>query len=210
MKKAIIAVALGFISTMALAQKARVGYKSGFNLSSVSTNDDALNDELSSRIGLHLGLVFDLPLNEKLSFQPQLLYSGRGAREDHGDHKDNIRFNSLEIPLNLVYRTAGTEKGRFFFGGGPNVGYNLNGKVVASDDPDETEDFEFGSAAGQIRRMDLGLNFLAGYEMKNGFFVSANYSRGLTNWLNTDETWRNHIFAISIGYLLYNKQLRKK
>jgi hypothetical protein len=209
MKKAIIAIALGILSTMALAQKARVGYKSGFNLSSVTTNDDALNDELSSRIGLHLGLVFDLPFNEKLSFQPQLLYSGRGAKEDHGDHKDIYRFNSLEIPLNLVYRTAGNEKGRFFFGGGPNVGYNLNGKKVASDDPDEEDVLDFGSAAGTYRRMDLGINLLAGYETKNGFFVSVNYNRGITVWNDADK-WRNHIFAVSVGYLLYNKQLRKK
>jgi hypothetical protein len=209
MKKAIIIMALGIFSTAAVAQKARVGYKSGLNFSDVTTNDKTENEAIGPRTAYHLGLVFDIPMNEKLSFQPQLLYSGRGAKEDHDDHKDIIRFNSLEIPLNLVYRTAGSEKGRFFFGGGPNVGYNLNGKVVASDDPDETTDFEFGSAAGQIRRMDLGLNFLAGYETSRGFFVSANYNRGLTNWLNSDDSWRNHIFAVSIGWLLYNKQLKK-
>lgn len=200
MKNVIITMVLVIVSAGTMAQKGRFGVKTGLNLSDVTTNDKDENKAIGVRPAFHLGLVAEWGLGENLSFQPQLLFSGRGAKEDHEDHKDIFRFNSLEIPLNLVYKGTETGNGRFFFGGGPSIGYNLSGKVVATDDPSENTDFEFGSAAGQIRRMDLGLNLLAGYELKNGFFLSANYTRGLTNWLNTDDKWRNNVFAVSVGY----------
>ena len=205
MRNAIVAVSLVILSTSAMAQKTRLGIKSGLNITDVTTNDKAENEAIGPRSAFHLGLVADIALNDKLAFQPQLNYSGRGAQEDHMDHKDVFKFNSLEIPLNFVYKAAGNGHGGFFAGAGPNIGYNFNGKLEATDDPTENTDFEFGSDAGQIRRMDLGLNFLAGYELKNGIFVSANYTRGLTNWLNTDEKWRNNVFAISVGYFFKAK-----
>ena len=205
MRNAIVAVSLVILSTSAMAQKTRLGIKSGLNITDVTTNDKAENEAIGPRSAFHLGLVADIALNDKLAFQPQLNYSGRGAQEDHMDHKDVFKFNSLEIPLNFVYKAAGNGHGGFFAGAGPNIGYNFNGKLEVTDDPTENTDFEFGSDAGQIRRMDLGLNFLAGYELKNGIFVSANYTRGLSNWLNADEKWRNNVFAVSVGYFFKGK-----
>jgi hypothetical protein len=205
MRNAIVAVSLVILSTSAMAQKTRLGIKSGLNITDVTTNDKAENEAIGPRSAFHLGLVADIALNDKLAFQPQLNYSGRGAQEDHMDHKDLFKFNSLEIPLNFVYKAAGNGHGGFFAGAGPNIGYNFNGKLEVTDDPTENTDFEFGSDAGQIRRMDLGLNFLAGYELKNGIFVSANYTRGLSNWLNADEKWRNNVFAVSVGYFFKGK-----
>ena len=205
MRNAIVAVSLVILSTSAMAQKTRLGIKSGLNITDVTTNDKAENEAFGPRSAFHLGLVADIALNDKLAFQPQLNYSGRGAQEDHMDHKDLFKFNSLEIPLNFVYKAAGNGHGGFFAGAGPNIGYNFNGKLEVTDDPTENTDFEFGSDAGQIRRMDLGLNFLAGYELKNGIFVSANYTRGLSNWLNADEKWRNNVFAVSVGYFFKGK-----
>lgn len=205
MRNVIVAMSLVVLSTSAMAQKARLGIKSGLNITDVTTNDKAENEAFGPRSAFHLGLVADIAITDHLAFQPQLNYSCRGAREDHSGHKDVYKFNSLEIPLNYVYKAAGNGNGGFFAGAGPNIGFNFNGKLVATDDPDENTDFEFGSDAGQIRRMDLGLNFLAGYELKNGIFVSANYTRGLTNWLNTDEKWRNNVFAVSVGYFFKTK-----
>ncbi len=205
MRNVIVAMSLVILSTAAMAQKARLGIKSGLNITDVTTNDKAENEAIGPRSAFHLGLVADIAITDHLSFQPQLNYSGRGAREDHSGHKDIFKFNSLEIPLNYVYKAAGKGNAGFFAGAGPNIGFNFNGKLEATDDPTENTDFEFGSDAGQIRRMDLGLNFLAGYELKNGLFLSANYTRGLTNWLNTDEKWRNNVFAVSVGYFFKAK-----
>lgn len=207
MKKMLcLAFVLITLQTAVVAQKVRVGAKAGLNLSEVRTNDKEENKEIGIRPSIHAGLVFDININKNLSFQPQVLYSGRGANEDHEDHKDIYKFNSIELPLNLLYR-SGNKSGSFFIGGGPSIGYNLSGSLEATDDPNENFDFEFGSGDGEIRRIDLGVNVLAGYELKNGLFFSANYTRGLTNWLNVStSTWRNNNLGVSVGYFFGKKK----
>ncbi|HMO31733.1 MAG TPA: porin family protein [Lacibacter sp.] len=199
MKKLLILSAVVFASTAAFAQN-KIGFKAGLNLSEARTNDAEENKELVPRTSLHVGLVGDFSLGKNLSLQPQLLFSGRGTRENHEDHKDIYAFNSLELPINLVYHSAG-KSGSFFIGGGPSIGYNLSGKAWETDEPDEKTKIEFGSDAGKIRRADLGFNALAGYQLNSGLFFSVNYTRGITNWLNvSDETWRNNLLGISVGY----------
>ena len=107
---------------------------------------------------------------------------------------------SLDLPINFLYRSNG-----FFVGGGPNIGFNLSGKEK-SDDPTEGGDIQFGSGAGEIKRIDFGLNALAGYQLKNGLFFSTNYTLGVSNWRNAAPTWRNNILGVSIGYMLKGKK----
>jgi hypothetical protein len=204
MKKLLIISLLTVASTFTYAQTSKIGFKAGLNLNHVSTNDDELNDELKARTSLNFGLIADFEMSKKLSFQPQILFSGRGAKIDHSDHEDIYVFNSLELPLNFVYKTN-QAKG-LFLGMGPNLGYNLNGKIKAgghSDDGHDSESIEFGSNIGQIKRFDLSVNALVGYQVSKKFFVSTNYNLGLSNWSNnSSSTWRNNIAGLSIGYFL--------
>jgi hypothetical protein len=198
MKKLTLIALLVLSATMVFAQAPKFGFKAGLNLNNVSTNDDELKEELGGRTSIHLGVITDFTMSKSLSFQPQLLFSGRGAKIDHGDHKDVYAFNSLEIPLNFTYR-KNASKG-VFLGVGPSLGYNLSGKVKEDHD---SEDIVFGSGDGEIKRLDLGLNALIGYQFSNKYFVSTNYSSGLSNWSNeSNSTWKNNIVGISVGFFL--------
>ena len=198
MKKLTLIALLITSTTMVFAQAPKFGFKAGLNLNNVSSNDEELNEELGGRTSIHLGVITDFKMSKSLSFQPQLLFSGRGAKESHGDHSDVYDFNSLEIPLNFTYR-KNAAKG-VFLGVGPSLGYNLSGKVKGDHD---SEDIEFGSAEGEIKRFDLGLNAILGYQFSNKYFVSTNYSSGLSNWSNnSNATWRNNILGISVGFFL--------
>ena len=126
MKKLLMISILSVASTFAYAQSTKIGLKTGLNLSHASTNDHDLQHDLTARPSFHFGLVADFEMSKKLSFQPQLLFSGRGANKSHGDHDDSFAFNSIEMPLNFVYKPK-NEKG-IFFGAGPAIGYNINGK----------------------------------------------------------------------------------
>lgn len=197
MKKLTLIALMVIPATIVCAQSPKLGLKAGVNINHISSNDHDLKHDLKSRTSLHLGLVADFEMSKSLSFQPQLLFSGRGAKESHGDHSDVYAFNSLELPLNFVYRKS-SAKG-VFVGMGPSLGYNLNGKIK---EEGESEDIEFGSKEGQIKRFDVGLNALLGYKFTQRYFVSTNYSLGLSNWTNTSSsTWKNNIAGISIGYL---------
>jgi hypothetical protein len=198
MKKLTLIALLVLSATMVFAQAPKFGFKAGLNLNNVSTNDHDLKHELAGRTSIHLGVITDFSMSKSLSFQPQVLFSGRGAKIDHGDHKDVYAFNSLEIPLNFTYR-KNASKG-VFLGVGPSLGYNLSGKVKGDHD---SEDIVFGSGDGEIKRLDLGLNALIGYQFSNKYFVSTNYSSGLSNWSNeSNSTWKNNIVGISVGFFL--------
>jgi hypothetical protein len=198
MKKLTLIALLVLSATMVFAQAPKFGFKAGLNLNNVSTNDDELKEELGGRTSIHLGVITDFTMSKSLSFQPQLLFSGRGAKIDHGDHNDVYAFNSLEIPLNFTYK-KNASKG-VFLGVGPSLGYNLSGKVKGDHD---SEDIVFGSGDGEIKRLDLGLNALIGYQFSNKYFVSTNYSSGLSNWSNeSNSTWKNNIVGISVGFFL--------
>jgi hypothetical protein len=198
MKKLTLIALLVLSATMVFAQAPKFGFKAGLNSNNVSTNDDELKEELGGRTSIHLGVITDFTMSKSLSFQPQLLFSGRGAKIDHGDHNDVYAFNSLEIPLNFTYK-KNASKG-VFLGVGPSFGYNLSGKVKGDHD---SEDIVFGSGNGEIKRLDLGLNAIFGYQFSNKYFVSTNYSSGLSNWSNeSNSTWKNNIVGISVGFFL--------
>jgi hypothetical protein len=198
MKKLTLIALLVLSATMVFAQAPKFGFKAGLNSNNVSTNDDELKEELGGRTSIHLGVITDFTMSKSLSFQPQLLFSGRGAKIDHGDHNDVYAFNSLEIPLNFTYK-KNASKG-VFLGVGPSLGYNLSGKVKGDHD---SEDIVFGSGNGEIKRLDLGLNAIFGYQFSNKYFVSTNYSSGFSNWSNeSNSTWKNNIVGISVGFFL--------
>jgi len=198
MKKLIFITLLIITTNIVSAQTSKIGFKAGFNLNNVSTNDDDLKHELGSRTSVHFGMLADFGMGKSFAFQPQLLFSGRGAKVAHDDHSDVYAFNSLEIPLNFTYRKDGA-KG-IFLGMGPSIGYNLSGNVKEDHD---SESIEFGSGNGEIKRMDLGFNALLGYQFSNKYFISTNYSLGLSNWTNdSNSTWKNNLVGISIGVFL--------
>lgn len=195
-KKLATTMTLALLFTGAAIAQSKVGVKAGLNLNHVSTNDADLREELAARPSLHIGLVGDFGLGKNWAFQPQLLFSGRGAKVQHDDHNDVFAFSSLEIPLNVVYKAG--DKGGFFAGAGPVLGYNLSGKIK---EEDTSEKIEFGNEPGKITRFDVGANALIGYQLNNGLFFAANYTLGLTNWSNIDAaTWKNNIFGVSVGY----------
>ncbi len=198
MKKLTLIALLVIPATIVCAQAPKIGFKAGLNLNHVSTNDEDLKHDLKPRTSLHLGLIADFEMSKSLSFQPKLLFSGRGAKVSHGDHSDVYAFNSIELPLNFTYREDAA-KG-IFVGMGPSLGYDINGKIK---EDDESENIVFGSANGEIKRFDVGFNILLGYQFSNRYFVSSNYSLGLSNWNNTSNSkWKNNIAGISIGYFL--------
>jgi hypothetical protein len=199
MKKIVLVLAL-LGSAVAINAQVKIGAKAGLNIAGVSTNDAEFNDEKKNLTSFHVGAVIDVPVTESFSFQPHLVLNGKGVGIKHEDHTDKVRFTTLDIPLNAVFRT----KGGFFVGAGPNLGFNLSAKEVGEEG---TTNFKFGSEAGQIKRLDFGLNFLAGFQSKSGFFASVNYLRGLSNLQNVDGfSWRNNILGISAGFLFGGKK----
>lgn len=188
------------------------GVKGGINPSIWNVKvGDTKEDDYKSRIGFHFGGVVDFSISDNFSIQPQLLFVNKGSKEKHGDHDDKILVNAIDIPVNFLYKTN-VGKGKFFVGGGPNLGFNLSAKIKGEHDGEvEEEKIEIGSEAGQLKGFDFGLNALAGYQFGNGLFVSANFTPGIANLSNTNNTTsRSSYFGLSAGFMFGGSKSKTK
>lgn len=193
MKKTIIACVI-FLTAGTLQAQVRFGGKIGLNLAHVSSNDPAINDFDKVLPAFQGGLITDFSAGDNFSFQPQLIIQGKGAKVKYDSADTLYRFITLDIPLNLLYKSEG-----FFIGGGPNLGFNLNADYKHNSN---VTDIGIGGGTHEFKRFDFGLHFMAGYESDAGFLIGVNYLRGITNLSNVSGMdWRNHVFSVTVGYL---------
>jgi hypothetical protein len=211
MKKLVMFLMAASLSGFALGQTT-FGVKGGINPSKWNVKvGDTKEDDYKSRIGFHFGGVVDFSISDNFSIQPQLLYVNKGSKEKHGDHDDKILVNAIDIPVNFLYKTD-VGKGKFMIGGGPNLGFNLSAKIKAKHDGEmEEEKIEIGSNDGQLKGFDFGLNAMAGYQFENGLFFSANFTPGIANLSNTNNTKaRSSYFGLSAGIMFGGSKSKTK
>jgi hypothetical protein len=193
MKKHILAASALLLAGIIQAQ-VRFGVKGGLNFAHVSTNTPAISDYDKVLPTFHLGLITDVSANDHFSFQPQVIIQGKGTKIKYDSEDTLYRFISLDIPLNLLFKSEG-----FFIGGGANLGFNLDANYKQNG---SRTDIGIGSGENEFKRFDFGLHFMAGYESEAGFLIGVNYLRGVTNLRNAaNHDWRNHVFSVSVGYL---------
>lgn len=193
MKKHILAAAVLLLSSLLHAQT-RFGLKAGLNFAHISANESAITDYDKVRPTFQAGLLTDFSAGEHFSFQPQVVIQGKGTKIKYDSADTLYRFLSLDIPLNLLYKSDG-----FFVGGGPNLGFNLDANYKQNG---SVTDIGIGNGDSEFKRFDFGLHFMAGYESEAGFIIGLNYLRGVSNLRNSsNHDWRNHVFSVSVGYL---------
>ena len=174
-----------------------LGIVAGVNFSTLTGDDD---ENLSSLTGIHAGVEADIPLSEKISFQPGLIYSCQGAdyedSEDGGvlyDGKFNLSY--LNVPLIIAIEFADG----FTFEAGPQLGFLTSAKDEYDDGmgdsgEDDIKDF--------LKSTDFSASVGLGYRMESGLNIGARYNIGLSNVNDFDGAGdiKNGVFQISIGY----------
>src|SRR5690606_12162332 len=127
MKKLIFTTLLCAIAGAASSQVALTfGAKAGANFAKLASNEDADARFLPA---LHAGFFANAAFTDKLSFQPELLYSAQGTKLannlDNSDEENRrMLVNYVQVPLLLQY--ALTEK--LSVQAGPQIGILLNAK----------------------------------------------------------------------------------
>lgn len=70
----------------------------------------------------------------------------------------------------------------------------------------ETHDYKFTNNPFEYKRLDFGITTMIGFELKNGFSISANYLKGLNNVSVTPGfNWKSNVLAASLGYKFRKK-----
>jgi outer membrane protein with beta-barrel domain len=216
----------GFISN---AQKSSAIIKAGLNLANVSVNKDGDVDDSKTLTSFHVGLTGDITLTSFLSFQPGILFTGKGAKTEVGNSSDATYYKAtsnpyyIEIPVNLVFKAPMSKDAKFFVGAGPYLGIGVAGKnkvegkylgvvfenendIDFSNDDPTTLNYEEGAGFGIMRRFDFGLNGTAGLEGKSMLF-SVNYGLGLAKLQSgtdnsADNANKHRVLSFTIGLKL--------
>lgn len=160
------------------AQEIKLGVKAGLNFSSI-TGDNASDFGITT--DFNFGFMAEIPISEKFSFQPELLYSGQGAE---------ISLTYLNIPLmGKYYVTKGLS-----LEAGPQIGFLLSAE---NEDTDVKDSF---------KTVDLGLNLGIGYKLDNGLNFGARYNFGVSDINDVDnlsDKNRNAVLQLSVGYFFF-------
>lgn len=212
MKKLLLSiVALAFLfqtnaQEETVTKNLQIGAKAGINFATI-TGDLS---EIKGRTSFHLGGMAEFPLSEKLSVQPELLFSSQGAKyPDEG----SLILNYLNVPIMGKYYVMD----ELSLEAGPQFGYLLSAKAKydesnGNDPLPNTEGVRSAQAAetedvkDDVKSIDVGLVFGAGYKMDNGVNFGIRYNLGLVNGNNLDNSsgkFKNSVFQISVGYFFF-------
>lgn len=207
MKKIVLTIAGVFAMSVLSAQEIKYGAKAGLNLSTFTGDDE----DVKSLVGFHIGGFAEFKISDKFSVQPELLYSAQGGEREYSysdemgfvTGKETIKLGYLNLPVMAKYYVAPG----FSVEAGPQVGFLLSAK----NDYDYRSSF-FGenlSDSGEIdikdnlKSIDFGFNFGAGYEFTENIFVQARYNLGLSS-INEDSESdidvKNAVLQVSFGY----------
>jgi len=182
-KTSFFTILLCFAFTTISAQDFGFGVKGGINVASIGGGSYAGLGGLASKVSFHIGGVAEIPISEKISLQPELLYSSQGSKWNFGAI-NNLKLDYINLPILAKYAII---KG-LSAEAGPVVGYLLSTNAPNKED---------------YSSIDVAIAIGASYKLNDNIFFSLRYNKGLTNInknVNVDISNQNNVFQISAGY----------
>jgi Outer membrane protein beta-barrel domain len=171
MKKVVLVLAIIAVGFGAQAQ-VKFGVKAGLNGYNFS-GDDTDGENFKTKIGFNAGGFANIPVGEKFSVQPELIYSVEGAKISEGEDRVNYNMNYINIPVLVQFNSASG----FYAEAGPQIGFLTSAKA----------DTKIGgvSTDTDVKEFFKGTNFSAaiglGYKLSSGLGFGARYNFGLGN-----------------------------
>ena len=187
MKKIILSAIAIMAFAFSNAQETRFGIKGGLNITSFAGGNYY---DSKSLVGFQVGGFAEIKVIERLSIQPEVLFSTQGAKFD--DINVDRKLNYINIPvLAKFYVTK-----QFTVEAGPQLGFLVSAKSNDNDVKD------------LYKSVDTGFNFGVGYNFTDNFSVGARYTVGLSNIADYDvddideyyDSPKNSVFAITAAY----------
>jgi Outer membrane protein beta-barrel domain len=180
MKKILSAVSIVVLclQTNTILAQSRFGATANMNVSRYRLPSGSSNEKGKSNIGFNVGLAGDFEIMPKyLYLQPEVLFSLRSYKTPSGGTKFN--FTMIEIPVSATFKYPIKNAGKVYAGLGPNFAIALGGKIKGGS---TSRKMNLGSAdSDDFKRLDIGLNFLLGFELEENWFFNIRHTLGLSN-----------------------------
>ena len=228
MKATLLSIAL-IGATSALLAQSSAQLRAGINLANVSVTDNGRVNDANQLTSFQVGIIGDVPLGSVLSFQPGLVFTGKGSKTVAGSENSSYYSKAttnpyyIEVPANFVFKAPVGTSSKLFFGAGPYIAMGIAGKTkidtktplttshaeenirFSNDDP-TTLDYEEGAGFGVMKRFDYGLNGTAGIEGKS-IVLGVNYGLGLAKLQSgsnsaADNDNKHRVLSFTIGFKL--------
>lgn len=184
MKKSVLFAAALLITFSVKAQEFNFGVKGGINVAAIGGNAYVGLRGFGSKISFHLGGIAEIPLAEKISLQPELLYSSQGTRWDFGTSGNSLKLDYINLPVLGKYhilKGLSAEAGPLF------------GFLISTN----------GQHQDRFKKFDIAFAIGASYKLNDNVFFGLRYNKGIAN-INDDGfdggSSRNNVFQISAGY----------
>ncbi|MDH6253729.1 opacity protein-like surface antigen [Chryseobacterium sp. H1D6B] len=197
----------------------RFGIKAGGNAASFSEQELSLNNQ---KIGFHAGVFVNIPLSQKFSLQPEVLYNQLGARSvisstDVTTGSTNVKtkdeykstLNYISVPLMVQMRA--TEN--FYIEAGPEFSYFLDGKTsgdrtitttTGGTTVTQTQSHSEDINKDNINKFNVGLGLGLGYDFTHNLGINARYVNSLTDIAKDrpdgQNTVNNRVFQLGLNY----------
>src|SRR5690606_21120438 len=198
MKK--ILLSLGAAVLFIAGAQAQTGYglKAGVNMPKITVTSDGTSDYTSdASTNFYVTGYANIFAAPNFAIQPGISLQGKGGKGEILGAEGTVNLMSIDVPVNLVYYIpAGT--GNVFLGAGPYVGFNVSGQSKLGD---IKTDINFGSEVDELKVVDYGANFQAGYKLSNGFLINAGYGLGIGSLSNVDGVkMKNRVLSFGLGF----------
>jgi hypothetical protein len=198
MKKIILGfafiAAVASVSAQDAASGPTFGVKAGANFANLKYKADDESESGDMKIGFHVGGFVNVPLGSTFSFQPEVVFSGEGSKDEEDDIETTLKLNYINIPLLLQYNASG-----FYAETGPQIGFNLSAKAkVEAGGEEETVDVkdEMG-----IKSTSFAWAVGLGFKTQSGFGFGARYNLGLSSIIDSDDddfTVKSNVIQVSV------------
>lgn len=195
MKKLLFSLSLlvGSVGAVQAQSDVSLGLKVGGTLSSYA-GKQATNDK--NLVGFHGGGFANIGLTDLYAFQPEIIYSQKGAKSSSSDL--TTRLSYLDVPLAFHVNADG-----LFFEAGPQVGFLLSAQNETGNTSTDVKSL--------LNTVDFGYLFGLGYQRKSGLGIGLRYNGGFTNIekaVTTGPTTvqnniRNSAFQLYLTYSFY-------
>lgn len=229
MKTRFFSLVLLFLGLASVSNaQSNVRIQAGINLANISVTENGSVDDANRLSRFQAGIIGDVHLGSIIYWQPGLLFTGKGAKVQHGKEGENGYFKQsfnpyyLEIPANFLVKAPLGKASSLFVGAGPYLGigvggktktegqtilggqYSIERKIEFSNDDPTTLTEEEGAGFGIVKRFDYGLNGTAGIEGKS-IVLGVNYGYGLAKLQSgansaEDNNNKNRVLSFTVGF----------
>jgi hypothetical protein len=197
MKKSIL-FSIAIIAAIAANAQIQFGVKAGVNLANINATQLSSTESFKSSTSFHAGGLVSIPLFSNFVLQPEIVYSGEGAKYNNDGDVYTINTGYVNIPVLFKYK----DPSGFFAELGPQFGILASAKMkLGSVTQDAKSSFKSTDVSGCV-----GIGYLSSLNIG----IDARYSMGLTDIMSSSSgstgTAKNNVIQIGLFYMFGGKK----